>query len=438
MAKQIKIGDVIHKFPDEATDEQINIALGKIPQQEPQNQTQMQPEAQGYLQKLMQMPGGQALSRVGQAVSGLGDIGLVKGFGYAYPRELQERVGGLQQLLGGQPKELSPETPTTSFGETVGRGLGSFAGDITAAAPIVAGSIAALPEMAIAAPLLGYGLASGLETKGGLAERVLGTLKGAGEAGVGLAIKPAVRAVKALGKPPTSEAVGEILQKNFNKAYQEAAGLLNKASAEAKKVGINVLKTGKGTPLNKSFWEELSHNMDTAKSTKDLIKNAKSGDFDALRKLQSDMGKRSNWLKSKDTSADYDMGKNLGELRDSLNSYIENHFEKSGYENISKMIKEGMDKYRQVMQTYKDPLIAKAIGPEEEISEGLLKRTMKSSKTMKQLREANPELAPLHQIIKDKQALQKLGITGGGGLPSFAALKYLFGNNKQPQNEFEQ
>jgi len=397
-----------------------------------------QPEAQGYLQKLMQMPGGQALSRAGQAISGLGDIGLVKGFGYAYPREIQERFGGIQQLFGGQPRELPQETPTTSFGETVGRGLGSLAGNITAAAPIVAGSVAALPEMAIAAPLIGAGLAGGLETKGGYPERILGALKGVGEVGAGLAVKPGIRAIKAIGKTPTSEMVGEILQKNFNKSYQEAAGLLNKASDEAKKVGINVLKTGRGTPLNKSFWSDLSHNMDTSKSTKDLIKSAKSGDFDALRKLQSDMGKRSNWLKSKDTSADYDMGKNLGELRDSLNDYIENHFEKSGYENISNMIKEGMNKYRQVMQTYKDPLIAKAIGPEEEISEGLLKRTMKTSKTMKQLRKANPELAPLHQIIKDKQALQKLGITGGGGLPSFAALKYLLGGKEQPQNEFEQ
>jgi hypothetical protein len=397
-----------------------------------------QPEAQGYLQKLMQMPGGQALSRAGQAISGLGDIGLVKGFGYAYPREIQERFGGIQQLFGGQPRELPQETPTTSFGETVGRGLGSLAGNITAAAPIVAGSVAALPEMAIAAPLIGAGLAGGLETKGGYPERILGALKGAGEVGAGLAVKPGIRAIKAIGKTPTSEMVGEILQKNFNKSYQEAAGLLNKASDEAKKVGINVLKTGRGTPLNKSFWSDLSHNMDTSKSTKDLIKSAKSGDFDALRKLQSDMGKRSNWLKSKDTSADYDMGKNLGELRDSLNGYIENHFEKSGYENISNMIKQGMNKYREVMQTYKDPLIAKAIGPEEEISEGLLKRTMKTSKTMKQLRKANPELAPLHQTIKDKQALQKLGITGGGGLPSFAALKYLLGGKQQPQNEFEQ
>jgi Arc/MetJ-type ribon-helix-helix transcriptional regulator len=266
----------------------------------------------------------------------------------------------------------------------------------------------------------------------------LSGLGGAAEAAGAMAIKPALRIAKATVKTPTNEQVGEILQKNFNKSYQEAAGLLNQAGTEAKKVGIDVLKTGKGTPLNKSFWSELSHNMDTAKSTKDLIKQAKTGNFDALRKLQSDMGKRSNWLKSKDTSADYDMGKNLGELRDSLNGYIENHFEKSGYKNISKMIKEGMNKYREVMQTYKDPLIAKAIGPEEEISEGLLKRTMKTSKTMKDLRKANPELAPLHQTIKDKQALQKLGITGGGGLPSFAALKYLLGGKQQPQNEFEQ
>jgi hypothetical protein len=409
----------------------------EVSSREPQQQI-AQPEVQGYLQRLMQMPGGQALSRAGQAISGLGDIGLVKGFGYAYPREIQERFGGIQQLFGGQPRELQQETPTASFGETVGRGLGSLAGNITAAAPIVAGSVAALPEMAIAAPLLGYGLASGIEKKGGFGERVLSGLGGAAEAAGAMAIKPALRIAKATVKTPTNEQVGEILQKNFNKSYQEAAGLLNQAGTEAKKVGIDVLKTGKGTPLNKSFWSELSYNMDTAKSTKDLITQAKTGNFDALRKLQSDMGKRSNWLKSKDTSADYDMGKNLGELRDSLNGYIENHFEKSGFENISKMIKEGMNKYRQVMQTYKDPLIAKAIGPEGEISEGLLKRTMKTSKTMKKLRQANPELTPIHQLVKDKQALQKLGIAGGGGLPGFAALKYLFSSNKQPQNEFEQ
>ena len=74
---------------------------------------QMQPETQGYMQRLMQMPGGQALSRAGQTISGLGDIGFIKGLGYSFPRQVQERFGGIQQLFGGQPKELPAETPTT-------------------------------------------------------------------------------------------------------------------------------------------------------------------------------------------------------------------------------------------------------------------------------------------------------------------------------------
>lgn len=403
-----------------------------------QSQQQVaQPEAQGYLQKLMQMPGGQALSRVGQAVSGLGDIGLVKGFGYAYPRELQERFGGIQQLFGSQPRELVPETPTSSFGETVGRGLGSLAGNITAAAPIVAGTVAALPEMAVAAPILGAGLAGGLEKKGGLLERGGSALEEMIGVGAGLAAKPLARLTKASFVTPTNEEVGEILLKNYNKAHDYATGLLKQAGKEAKELGIDVLKTGRGTPLDKSFWSELTHNMDTSKATKELIKKAKTGDYEALRRLQSDVGLRQRKALSSDKLAEQDIGKILKEKRETINNYIQEHFENKGVPSISDKIKEGMNKYRELMYAYENPIVAKAIGPKEDISESLLKTTMRTSKPMKALRAANPELQPLHQIIKDKNTLKKLEKLGKGAF-GIELLKGIYGSNRQPQNEFEQ
>lgn len=438
MAKQIKIGDVIHKFPDEATDEQINIALGKGPQQIAQQQTQMQPEAQGYMQRLMQMPGGQALSRTGQAISGLGDIGFIRGLGYSYPRQVQERFGGIQQLFGGQPKELPAETPTTSFGETIGRGVGSLAGDITAAAPFVLGTMAALPEMAIAAPILGVGLAGGLEKKGGYGERALSSIEDMLLAGAGLAAKPVARLTKASFVTPTSKDVGEVLIKNYNKAHDYATGLLEQAGKEAKELGIDVLRTGKGTPLDKGFWNELAPKIEKTEAVRDLVKKAKSGDFEALRRFQSYLGGRARKLNASQNVAEQDMGKVVSQQRDKINNYIEQHFNKSGVESIAQKIREGMSKYRDLMETYSDPLVSKAVGPDEKISKSLLERTMESSKTMKKLRAANPELQPIHRLVEDKETLKKLGISGGGVLPSFAALKYLLGGKQQPQNEFEQ
>lgn len=403
-----------------------------------QSQQQVaQPEAQGYLQKLMQMPGGQALSRVGQAVSGLGDIGLVKGFGYAYPRELQERVGGIQQLFGSQPRELAPETPTTSFGETVGRGLGGLAGDITAAAPIVAGSIAALPEMAIAAPLLGAGLAGGLEQKGGLGERALSAIKDVAFTGAGLAAKPLARLTKASFVTPTSEDVGKVLMKNYGAAKDYATGLLQQAGKEAKELGIDVLKTGKGTPLDKNFWSELAPKIEKTEAVRDLVKNAKSGNYESLRKLQSYLGNRARKLNASQNIAEQDMGKVVSQQRDKINNYIEQHFNESGVESIAQKIREGMGKYRELMETYSDPLVMKAIGPNKKISKSLLERTMESSESMRKLRAANPELQPLHQIIKDKGTLKKLE-RAGKGVFGLELLRSLYGNNRQPQNEFEQ
>jgi hypothetical protein len=76
----------------------------------PQTQ-QMQPETQGYMQRLMQMPGGQALSRAGQAISGLGDIGFIKGLGYSFPRQVQERFGGIHYLVGNLKNYLLKHQP---------------------------------------------------------------------------------------------------------------------------------------------------------------------------------------------------------------------------------------------------------------------------------------------------------------------------------------
>jgi hypothetical protein len=403
----------------------------------PQTQ-QMQPETQGYMQRLMQMPGGQALSRAGQAISGLGDIGFIKGLGYSFPRQVQERVGGIQQFLGGQPKELPAETPTTSFGETLGRGVGSLAGDITAAAPFVIGTMAALPEMAVAAPILGAGLAGGLEKKGGYGERALSSIEDMLMTAGGLAIKPVARLTKASFKTPTSGKVGEILLKNYNKAHDYATGLLEQAGLEAKKLGIDVLKTGKGTPLDKNFWNELAPKLEKTEAVRDLVNKAKSGDFDALRRFQSYLGGRARKLNGSQNVAEQDMGKVVSQQRDKINNYIEEHFNKSGVESIAKKIREGMSKYRDLMETYSDPLVSKAVGPDEKISKSLLEKTMESSKSMKKLRAANPELKPIHQLVEDKETLKKLGISGGSVLPSFAALKYLLGGKQQPQNEFEQ
>ena len=408
----------------------------EVSSREPQQQI-AQPEAQGYLQRLMQMPGGQALSRAGQAISGLGDIGLVKGFGYAYPREIQERFGGIQQLFGGQPRELPQETPTTSFGETVGRGLGSLAGNITAAAPIVAGSVAALPEMAIAAPLLGAGLAGGLEQKGGLGERALSAIEDVAFTGAGLAAKPLSRLTKASFITPTSEDVGKVLMKNYGAAKNYATGLLQQAGKEAKELGIDVLKTGKGTPLDKSFWSELAPKVEKTEAVRDLVKNAKSGNYESLRKLQSYLGNRARKLNASQNIAEQDMGKVVSQQRDKINNYIEQHFNKSGVESIAQKIREGMGKYRELMETYSDPLVMKAIGPNKKISKSLLERTMESSESMRKLRSANPELQPLHQIIKDKGTLKKLE-RAGKGVFGFELLRSLYGGNKQPQNEFEQ
>lgn len=72
MAKQIKFEGQIHSFPDDATDEEINQALGGNTQEEPSLFNKAMGEAEGALH----MPLGRSLKNIGQSAIDLGEFAI--------------------------------------------------------------------------------------------------------------------------------------------------------------------------------------------------------------------------------------------------------------------------------------------------------------------------------------------------------------------------
>lgn len=344
---------------------------------------------------------------------------LFKGLSEGYPESIKSGVNAISELGGAHPFENKELGPTQNWQETLGRVLGQGGGYATLAAPLTAAGSALIPGIGGAA--LGAGLSGAALTHGGLAERSAGGLiSGA----LPLAGKAAVIGGKLgknylFGEKPREAA--SILQNAYKKHHGEAVSMLEDTASEVSKRGVSHIQ------IEKSLFKKIKEEVpDKTHAFSELLKKAKTGDYDALRELQSDLRIKSEDLGSSGTYAERNLGKLVGELRDNINKSITGHLKKTGNEDLATKLTHGMEKYKQVMKTYHgNKRISKLVGPDEEIPDTLYKLLGRDTKYFRELRKAHPELdksLKVHELQKDISHLykkaSKLGYAG-------ALLKYL-------------
>lgn len=176
------------------------------------------------------------------------------------------------------------------------------------------------------------------------------------------------------------------------------------------------------------------------KASTALLNDARSGDYDALRKLQSDLFYRGNKNKVSPLASERDAGDEMLDVRDDINNAISNHFKNTGNQDLDNLLNTGKQQYANLKKTYyTHPTISKLVNPEiRKVPKNILNVFAEDSVPMQRLRKSNPTLAKTISDMTLKQnAINRLKYLGagagivGGAATGIDELKRLFTHDNQ-------
>lgn len=425
MAKQIKFQGQIHQFPDNFTDEQISSALKSHVSEKniPNNNTINVSSSDSLGDVFKNAIANMALNKVSQSTEKAlpnflqGD--LSKGFTEGFPQSLTEASRGIAQLGGseGFPETQIPESQ--GYLQSLGRGFGKTAGYGAVAAPFIAGGEAAIPG--IAGSTLGAASAGGLTHEGNYKDRLtnafLEAMIPAGLKGLKSAGRIGLSAIK---RSPTPRKAADILQEYHAEHKNYATKPLDEAEIQAS-------KEKKPIRLNSKLIDSAEDYLAKTKANKNLIKEARKGDYKSVFKLQSDLGKRGESFASKNTQAEIDRGSEIFDLRDSIIDGMKTHYDYLGHPEVSKNLTEGRKRYADFADLFlKNPTVSKLVGKEKIVPKNLLGKLESDTAYFDKLRKAIPEIEDMLKLKKDKKTLsnatKRISRLGFGALISKGAL----------------
>lgn len=207
--------------------------------------------------------------------------------------------------------------------------------------------------------------------------RALGGVLG----GTAEAIPAAINTIKSM-KPNAFEAI----QKGYDAKLKHAAGMIENVGKKAEKEGITKIN------LRPNLINDIKEYGPKKKSFVALIDKLKSGDYQSLRKVQTELFKRAEKAKSSDFLSEQDVGDKLHDLRDEINQSIYEHFNKSGHTDLAEQLRKGMARYKNLIDTYHStPQIAKLVGENRLVpsTSTILKQ---NSVKMNELKKHHPEI----------------------------------------------
>jgi hypothetical protein len=117
-------------------------------------------------------------------------------------------------------------------------------------------------------------------------------------------------------------------------------------STQAKNRGISKIS------LNEKDISSLKKYFPKTEASKDLLNSAKSGDYDALRDLQSDMYTRGKNALSSDLIADQNLGEEMLEKRDKINKLISEHLKNTGNIDLAEKLNGARNDWHTLQDTF--------------------------------------------------------------------------------------
>lgn len=239
--------------------------------------------------------------------------------------------------------------------------------------------------------------------------------------------------------------LGDIVKSFFNKAVPKDVvriiqnkydSLLSNASQKFNNVADQVVKRNVGKiPIDDKHLDDIiknKHLPDTIQSQK-LIENARTGDYQAVRDLQSDLRYWGDKANESELIADQHKGREIHDLRNKINESLAGHLENTGNKDLADQLRDAMKQYRDLNELYFGEDTPRAI--KNMVKPGLRKTPnnvlsvlSEDSEPVKKIVDAHPEIKPLMEVLKKKdtasKVFNKLLLTGVGGVTGGATVSY--------------
>lgn len=195
-----------------------------------------------------------------------------------------------------------------------------------------------------------------------------------------------------------------------------------------KDVSKEVLNRGiKKFPVSPEMIEDLRQFFPKTKQVNSLLTDAKKGDFNALRKLQTDLYTKGKKNLRSPLESERMRGEEMFEKREDINKGISKHLKSSGHEDLNDLLNRSRSDFRKLQDVYYNPKMNNAIidmvdTESRKIPKNLLNILQEESKPMQQLIDFHPGLQnqinryhTRKNVLKMGKKFLPYGLVGGLG-----------------------
>lgn len=442
------------EFPDNMPLDQIKAVLRQKFPAQPDQKTAQQPQQQEPQDNSNDMY---------HAVTGpLKDaaLGFGQGIANVVPGLYNLGASGINAFGGNLPKSpmlnIAPDTLSSKIGE-----IGSFF-----AGPGIFKAASKLPEVALAAksmmrnPMIEQGVnaisnlvkshpfassVAGNALLGGAYapdDQVMGMALGGAAPVIGKGLSSAWNVSKPFAKEPSNlftsnNDIKNMLLKKHDELEKRASDAFDYVNNEVGNRGIDKmpLTTKYMTPgktVSKEFIQGLQEYLPKSRQNQNMINEAMKGDYNALRKLQTDMYTRGKKNLTSNFEADRMKGSEILEKRQDINDAIHHYLNSTGHEDLGNVLKNANQDWRTLKNVYyndnmKNSLIKMFDKNIRRIPKNLSTILSEESVPMNQLREFHPDLEKKIAGNQANKQLRKIATKYGLGP---AILGYEIGKNQ--------
>lgn len=176
-------------------------------------------------------------------------------------------------------------------------------------------------------------------------------------------------------------------QSKVNEATANSGKIFDTIEDEVKSRGISKV------PVKKDVINQAEAFLATTPANKALIARAKTGEYKALRQLQADLRVKGEKALSSAFSAENTMGEEILSTRDQVNKSIADHFKNTGNLDLSKLLNENREAYKNIQKTYfSTPALAKVFGKSQKVPKNPKTLLTEESTEMNKFMTAHPEV----------------------------------------------
>jgi hypothetical protein len=240
-------------------------------------------------------------------------------------------------------------------------------------------------------------------------ERLGGALIGGGLTAAGEAPGLAKKAIEKV--MPTNPY--KVIQQGYDKKKEAASKLFEAVGKDVKKSDVKI-------ELPKNLISEILELGPKTKTFKSFVKKAEEGNYESLRKLNTELFHRGEKKAASLMGSDNDLAEMIFEKRDELNKSIIDSLKQKGMTDQAKDLQKARNQWKSLQDTYhSNNAISKLVGKNREVPANL-NLLKKDATDINKLKKMHPEIEKYLKLQKNvKRAGTGLGLAGiGGGLNS--------------------